>query len=113
MEAKDAKLSFEAALGQNLQAIVMKDTTVAEAVLPGYEAVLHYGIIAPAGTPQPIIGKLNAALNAALAEEEVRARIVADGAEPLPTTPAEYAADIDREEMKWSAIVKMSGARVE
>ena len=86
---------------------------VAEAALPGYEAVLHYGIVAPAGTPQPIIERLNVALNAALAEEDVRARILADGAEPLPTTPAEYAADIDREETKWSAIVKLSGARVE
>ena len=87
--------------------------TVAEAALPGYEAVLHYGIVAPAGTPQAIIGKLNAAMRAALAEPDVRARIVADGAEPLPTTPAEYAADIDAEETKWSAIVKMSGAKVE
>jgi tripartite-type tricarboxylate transporter receptor subunit TctC len=87
--------------------------TVAEAALPGYEAVLHYGIVAPAGTPQPVVDKLNAAMRAALAEPDVRARIVADGAEPLPTTPAEYAADIDREETKWSAIVKMSGAKVE
>ena len=87
--------------------------TVAEAALPGYEAVLHYGIVAPAGTPQAIIEKLNAAMRAALAEPDVRARIVADGADPLPTTPAEYAADIDREETKWSAIVKMSGAKVE
>ena len=87
--------------------------TVAEAALPGYEAVLHYGIVAPAGTPQPIVEKLNAALRAALADADVRARIVADGAEPLPTTPAEYAADIDHEETKWSKIVKMSGARVE
>ena len=87
--------------------------TVAEAALPGYEAVLHYGIVVPAGTPQPIIGKLNAAMRAALAEPDVRERIVADGAEPLPTTAAEYAADIDREETKWSAIVKMSGAKVE
>jgi tripartite-type tricarboxylate transporter receptor subunit TctC len=87
--------------------------TVAEAALPGYEAVLHYGIVAPAGTPQPIVEKLNGALRAALADADVRARIVADGAEPLPTTPAEYAADIDHEETKWSKIVKMSGAKVE
>ena len=87
--------------------------TVAEAALPGYEAVLHYGIVAPAGTPRPIVDKLNAALNAALAEAEVRARIVADGAEPLPGTPEDYAADIDREETKWSKIVKLSGAKVE
>jgi tripartite-type tricarboxylate transporter receptor subunit TctC len=87
--------------------------TVAEAELPGYEAVLHYGIVAPAGTPRPIIDKLNAALNAALAEPEVRAKIVADGADPLPGTPEDYAADIDREETKWSKVVKLSGAKVE
>jgi tripartite-type tricarboxylate transporter receptor subunit TctC len=87
--------------------------TVAEVALPGYEAVLHYGIVAPAGTPRPIIDKLNAALNAALAEPDVRAKIIADGAEPLPGTPEDYAADIDREETKWSRVVKLSGAKVE
>jgi tripartite-type tricarboxylate transporter receptor subunit TctC len=87
--------------------------TVAEAGLPGYEAVLRYGIIAPAGTPRPIIDKLNAALRAAVTAEDVRVKMAADGTEPLPSTPEEYAADIDREEKKWSAIVKQSGAKVE
>ena len=86
--------------------------TVAEAALPGYEAVLHYGIVAPSGTPGSIVAKLNAALNAALADREVRGRILADGAEPLPGSPEDYAADIDREETKWSRIVKLSGAKV-
>ena len=83
------------------------------APLPGYEAVLHYGIVAPAGTPQPIIDKLNAALKAALAQADVRERIEADGAELASMTPAEYAADIDREETKWSEVVKMSGAKAD
>src|SRR5215213_8810761 len=48
-----------------------------------------------------------------VAEADVRGRIIADGAEPLPTSPAEYAADIDAEETKWSKIVKLSGAKVE
>jgi len=87
--------------------------TVAEVALPGYEAVLHYGIVAPAGTPRPIVDKLNAALRAALAEADVRERIATDGAELLSTTPEEYAADIDREETKWSKVVKLSGAKVE
>jgi len=86
---------------------------VAEAGLSGYEAVLHYGIIAPAGTPRPIIDKLNAALRAAVAAPDVRARIVTDGAEPFVSTPEEYAADIDLEETKWSAIVKKAGAKAE
>lgn len=84
--------------------------TVAEQGLPGFEAVLHYGIIAPAGTPQPIVNKLNAALRAALADPKVYQHIATEGGEPLPTSPAEYSVDIDREETKWSAIVKKSGA---
>jgi tripartite-type tricarboxylate transporter receptor subunit TctC len=87
--------------------------TVAEAALPGYEAVLHYGIVAPAGTPRPIIDKLGAALRAAVMSEDLKSRLADDGAEPLPSTPEEYAADIDREETKWSAIVKASGAKAE
>ena len=110
---KDGKVRALAVTGPTRSAVFPDLPTVAEAALPGYETVLHYGIVAPAGTPRPIIEKLNAALNAALAQEDVRARIVTDGAEPLATTPEQYAADIDREEAKWSKIVKMSGAKVE
>ena len=92
---------------------VFPDLPAVAETLPGYEAVLHYGIVAPAGTAQPIIAKLSAALTAALAEPDVRERIAADGAEVMAMTPAEYAADIDAEETKWSAIVKLSGAKVE
>jgi tripartite-type tricarboxylate transporter receptor subunit TctC len=87
--------------------------TVAEAGLPGYAAELHYGIVAPGGTPPAIIAKLNAALNAALAEADIKSRLLADGTEPLPSTPKAYAADIASEEAKYSAIVKMSGGKPE
>jgi tripartite-type tricarboxylate transporter receptor subunit TctC len=87
--------------------------TVAESALPGYEAVLHYGIVAPAGTPRPIIDKLSTALRAAVMSEDLKSRLADDGAEPLPSTPEEYATDIDREETKWSAIIKASGAKAE
>jgi tripartite-type tricarboxylate transporter receptor subunit TctC len=87
--------------------------TVAEAGLPGYAAELHYGLLAPGGTPAAIVAKLNAALNAALAEEDVKSRLHSDGAEPLPSTPEAYAADIASEEAKYSAIVKMSGGKTE
>lgn len=87
--------------------------TIAEAGLPGYAAELHYGIVAPGGTPPAIIAKLNAALNAALAEADVKSRLLADGTEPLPSTPEAYAADIASEEAKYSAIVKMSGGKPE
>src|SRR5262245_502833 len=87
--------------------------TVAEAGLPGYESVLHYGIVAPAGTPRPIIDKLNAALREAVMAPDTQERMGADGTEPHASTPDEYAADIDREETKWSAIVRKSGAKAE
>ena len=87
--------------------------TVAEAGVPGYESAQRYGIIAPAHTPRPIIDKLNAALREALASPEVKARLAAEGAEPLTSSPEEYAADIDREETKWSKIIKQLAAKPE
>jgi tripartite-type tricarboxylate transporter receptor subunit TctC len=87
--------------------------TVAEAGLPGYEAVLHYGIVAPAGTPRPMIEKLNAALNTALASDEVKRRLAVEGAEALPLSPDDYATDIAKEEAKWSEIIRKSGMKGE
>jgi tripartite-type tricarboxylate transporter receptor subunit TctC len=110
---KEGKVRALAVTGPQRSPLLPDLPTVGEVALPGYEAVLHYGIVAPAGTPRTIVDKLNAALQAALAEPDVRERIKADGAEPLAGTPEQYAADIDREETKWSEIVKRSGARVE
>ena len=110
---REGKVRALAVTGPQRSALLPDLPTVAEAALPGYESVLHYGIVAPAGTPRRIVEKLNAAMQAALAESDVRERIVADGAEPLPGTPEDYAADIDREETKWSKVVRVSGAKVE
>jgi tripartite-type tricarboxylate transporter receptor subunit TctC len=85
--------------------------TVAESGLPGYDAVLNYGIAAPAGTPKPIIDKLNRALRQALGTEEVKKRLAFQGAEAEPTTPEEYGAIIDHEDKKWSAIIKSAGIK--
>jgi tripartite-type tricarboxylate transporter receptor subunit TctC len=87
--------------------------TIAESGLPGFDAVLTYGIVAPAGTPRPIVEKLNKALRAALATEDVKQRLMQEGAEPLPTTPEEHLALIDREETKWAALIKSIGVKHE
>jgi tripartite-type tricarboxylate transporter receptor subunit TctC len=87
--------------------------TVAESGLPGYEAALRYGLVAPAGAPRAIIERLNKELRVALASEDVRARLAADGAEVLPSTPEQYAADIDREEATWAKVVTTLGLRGE
>src|SRR5215203_2347004 len=110
---KERKVRALAVTGAKRSVLFPELPTVAESGLPGFEAVLHYGIVAPAGTPRPIIEKLNTALRAAVLSEELKIRIAADGAEPLASTPEEYAADIDKEETKWSAIVKKSGAEAE
>jgi len=107
---KDHKLRALGVTGLKRSASFPEVPTVAEQGLPGFEAVLHYGIIAPAGTPRRIVDKLNAALRAALDDPKVSGHIATEGAEPLPMSPDEYAADIDREETKWSALVKKSGA---
>jgi len=87
--------------------------TLAEQGLPGFDVTLRYGIAAPAGTPRAIIERLNKELNAALATEAVKKRINHEGAEPVPMTPAQYAADIDREEARWSALIKAIGLQAE
>jgi tripartite-type tricarboxylate transporter receptor subunit TctC len=110
---KEGKVRALAVTGAKRSPVFPDLPTVAEAALPGYEAVLHYGIVAPAGTPRPIIDTLGAALRAAVMSEDLKARLADDGAEPLASTPEEYTADIDREETKWSAIVNASGAKVE
>ena len=68
--------------------------------------MLTYGIVAPAKTPRPIVEKLSKVLREVLATDEVKRRLAQEGAEPLSTTPEEHAAIIDREDTKWSAIIK-------
>jgi tripartite-type tricarboxylate transporter receptor subunit TctC len=111
--ARDGRVRPLAVTGAKRSDVFPDLPTVAEAGLPGYESVLHYGIVAPAGTSRSIVDKLNAAMRAALDAPDTKEHMATDGTEPLPSTPDEYAADIDREETKWSAIVRKSGAKAE
>jgi tripartite-type tricarboxylate transporter receptor subunit TctC len=87
--------------------------TSAEAGLPGFESGLNYGLLAPAGTPRPIIDRLNKALRALVDTPEVKERISADGGDPMPSTPEEYAKDIEREDAKWGGLIRKLGLKVE
>src|SRR6195256_949719 len=87
--------------------------TIAESALPGFDASLYYGLAAPAGTPRPIIDKLNKALQAALASDEVKKQLGLDGTEITPGTPEDYADFIDKDEKKWAQLVKASGVEQE
>jgi tripartite-type tricarboxylate transporter receptor subunit TctC len=87
--------------------------TIAESGLAGFDASLYYGLAAPAGTPRPIIDKLNKALRDALASDEVKRQLGNDGTEITPGTPEDYAAFIDKDEKKWAGLVKQSGVEQE
>jgi tripartite-type tricarboxylate transporter receptor subunit TctC len=87
--------------------------TIAQSGVPGFSAAIHYGLLAPAGTSRDVIDRLNTALVAALSADDVRARLAAEGAVPLPGTPEDYAADIDAEEKRWGALVRKLNLKVE
>jgi tripartite-type tricarboxylate transporter receptor subunit TctC len=87
--------------------------TAAESGLPGFEAVQYYGLAAPSGTPRPIVDRLNKALGEILASDDMKRRLVAEGSDPAPGTPEDYAANIRREEGKWAALIKQLGLTIE
>src|SRR6202140_1887242 len=102
-----------AVTGDTHSSILPDLPTVSEAGVPGYAAVIHYGMVAPAGTSRAIVDRLNVELRAALASEDVRARIAEEGGDSLPGTPDQQAADIRDEEAKWGALVRKLGIRSE
>jgi tripartite-type tricarboxylate transporter receptor subunit TctC len=87
--------------------------TIAEAGVPGYEATSWFGLLAPAGTPAPVVAKLNASILKALADPEVKKKLAEQGAEPFGEKPEQFAAFIQSETLKWGKVVKESGASLD
>jgi tripartite-type tricarboxylate transporter receptor subunit TctC len=85
--------------------------TIAEAGVPGYEAVQWYGVLAPAGTPRDIISKLHTGVVRALQNPEVRQRLLNDGAEPIGSSPDEFAAYLRSETAKWAKVTQAAGIK--
>jgi tripartite-type tricarboxylate transporter receptor subunit TctC len=83
--------------------------TIAEAGVPGYESTIWIGIMAPAGTPKPIVDKLNAEINKVIRKPEVLAAWDKQGAVPLVMTPAEFDAYLRKDIEKWAGVVKAAG----
>jgi tripartite-type tricarboxylate transporter receptor subunit TctC len=102
-----------AVTGEARSSIFPDVPTIAESGVPGYAAVIHYGMVAPAGINPAIADRLNAELRAALASEDVRARIAEEGGEPLSGTRDQQAKDLAEEEAKWGALVRKLGIRSE
>lgn len=81
--------------------------------VPGYEVSVWYGISAPKGTPPEIVAKLNAAVNAVLANPKLKERLHQLGGEPMPMTPAEFGKLVADETAKWAKVVKFAGVKAE
>ena len=105
-----------------LRALAVTSKTRAEALpdlptvadfVPGYEATQWYGLAAPKDTPAAVIATLNKAVNAALAEPAMKAKLAELGGAPFPGTPAEFGALLVTETEKWAKVVKFSGAKVD
>jgi tripartite-type tricarboxylate transporter receptor subunit TctC len=87
--------------------------TVAESGYKGFEADQWYGIVAPAGTPKEIVGKLNAQINQALESSELKNRLQSEGAIAMPTTPEAFGALIAREIERWKPVVRAGQIRAD
>ena len=87
--------------------------TIAEAGVPGYEAMSWFGLFAPAATPKPVLDRLNAALVKVLNQPDVKKKIAEQGGDVVAETPEQFAAFIKAETAKWGKVVKDSGATVD
>jgi tripartite-type tricarboxylate transporter receptor subunit TctC len=112
-QVKAGKLKALAVTTAQRSPLVPDLPTMAEAGLPGFDISTWYGLFAPAGTPPAVIAKLNADVAKILNTPDVRAKLMADGAEPSPDTPEQFAQMIARELAKYARIIKASGAKVD
>ena len=87
--------------------------SVAEAGLPGYDSTGWFGVVAPAGTPAPIVARLNAEINAALGDEQIKAAMRNLGAEPAPNSTEAFEAYIQSETKKWAKVIQTAHIRLD
>ena len=87
--------------------------TFAEAGLADFESYSWQGLAAPAGTPEPIVARLNAELNKALASDDIRKRLADLGIEPSPTTPAEFTAFVKAQSALWGEVIRAANIKLE
>ncbi|MFO1306145.1 MAG: tripartite tricarboxylate transporter substrate binding protein [Burkholderiales bacterium] len=112
-QVKAGKIKALAVTTAQRSSLVPDLPTMAEAGLPGFDISTWYGLFAPAGTPPAIVAKWNADVTKILTSPDVRAKLIADGADPSPDTPEQFREFIARELAKYARIVKASGAKVD
>jgi tripartite-type tricarboxylate transporter receptor subunit TctC len=110
---KAGRLRGLATTGTKRAALAPDIPTVAEAGVPGYEVTVWFGLVAPAGTPREIVQKLNAEVVKILAMPDVRERFLAQGVEPVGSTPEQFGEHIRGQMAKWSKVVQDAGVKAE
>lgn len=110
---KGGKLRALAVTTATRQAAIPDVPTVAEAGLEGVEVTSMFGVLGPAGLPEPILARLSAALKEAMDKKEVRDSLLAQGAAPVYTTPAETRQQIQAEVARWSKVIKDAGIKAD
>jgi len=112
-QIKAAKLRALAVTSVKRSALLPEVPTLAESGLPDYQAGSWYGVMAPAGTPRPIIERLHATIVKALRQPDVMQRLAAEGAEAIGSTPEEFAAHLKTELARVAAVVRAAGIKIE
>jgi tripartite-type tricarboxylate transporter receptor subunit TctC len=110
---KEKRLKLLAVTTSQRMSLFPEVPTLAETVMPGFEAGAWQGIMVPANTPKAVVQRLNAEINKALQSAEVKEKLAQQGAEPLGSTPEEYGAYVKKELARWAAVVKATGVTLE
>jgi len=108
--ARAGRVRALATTGLKRSNVMPEIRTVAESGVPGYEATIWLGVMAPAGTPKPVVDRLNAEIVKVLKRPDVKKAWNEQGAEPLIMSPAEFEKYLNRDIAKWAKVVKISGA---
>jgi tripartite-type tricarboxylate transporter receptor subunit TctC len=109
--AREGKVKALGTSGTTRSTVLPGVPTIAEAGVPGYETTIWLGVMAPKGTPAPIVAKLNAEIGKIVARQDVRDDWAKQGAVPMTKTPAEFARFLEQDIVKWERVVKISGAK--
>jgi tripartite-type tricarboxylate transporter receptor subunit TctC len=111
--AQAGRVKALATTGKTRSSVLPDVPTLAEAGVPGYEAIQWVGVMAPAGTPQPIVDLLNSEINKILTRPDVRSAWEKLGANPVTMTPAEFGSYVQSEIDKWAKLIKANGIKPE
>jgi tripartite-type tricarboxylate transporter receptor subunit TctC len=110
---KAGKLKALAVLAPRRSAALPDVPTAAESGMPEFDVTTWYGVLAPAGTPRPIVTRLNQEIARIMHSEELKAPLAASGTDPLTDTPEEFAAYIKQEIAKWGDVVRKANLKAD